>query len=87
MAIALSEAAQSALLVWVPISSRLFSARLKGTTVNLTVVAVHASTLDEAEDKIYSFYNELQDADGRVPTGNMLIVAGGWNARPVGAAT
>ncbi len=36
VAIALGEAAQAALLACVPISSRLASARLKGTTVNLT---------------------------------------------------
>ncbi len=37
VAITLSEAAQAALLACVPISSRLASARIKGTTVNLTV--------------------------------------------------
>ncbi len=41
-AIAFSEAAQAALLAWVPITSRLASARFKGTTVNLTVIAVYA---------------------------------------------
>ncbi len=46
VAIALSQAAQAALLAWVPISSRLASARFKGTTVNLTVIAEYASTLD-----------------------------------------
>ncbi len=50
MAITLSEAAQAALLAWVPISSRLASAQLKGTTVNLTVIAVYAPTLDAAEE-------------------------------------
>ncbi len=35
--IAHREAAQVALLVWVPISPRLVSARLKGMTANLTV--------------------------------------------------
>ncbi len=40
VAIAISEAAQAVLLAWVPISPRLASTRLKGTTVNLTVVAV-----------------------------------------------
>ncbi len=82
MAIALSEAAQAALLAWVPISSRLAIARLKGTTLNLTVIAVHAPTLDATEETKGSFYNDLQDAVGRVPTGDMLIVAGDWNARP-----
>ncbi len=49
VAIAISEAAQTALLAWVPISSRLASARLKKTTVNPTVVAAYAPTLDGAE--------------------------------------
>ncbi len=50
MAIALSEAAQAALLTWVPISSRLASVRLKETMVHITVVAVYASTLDAVEE-------------------------------------
>ncbi len=66
VAIALSEAAQAALLAWVPISSRLASARLKGTTVNLTIIAVYASTLDAAEETKYSFYDDLQDAVDRI---------------------
>ncbi len=33
----------------------------------------------EAKDP---FYDDLQDAIDRVPTGDMLIVAGDWNARP-----
>ncbi len=59
VAIALSEAAQAALLAWVPITSRLASAGLKGTTVNLTVVAVYAPTLDAAEEVKDSFYDDL----------------------------
>ncbi len=46
VAIALSETEQAALLAWVPILSRLARARLKGTTVNFTVTAVYAPTLD-----------------------------------------
>ncbi len=65
VAIALSEAAQAALLAWVPISSRIACARLKGTTVNLTVIAVYASTLDAAEETKDSFYDDLQDAVGK----------------------
>ncbi len=89
MEIALSEAAQAVLLAWMPISSRLASARLKGTTMNLTVIAGYALTLDAAEETKDSFYDDLQDAVGRVPAGNMLIVAGDWNTRPapVDAAT
>ncbi len=53
VAIAISAAAQAALLAWVPIPSRLASVRLKGTAVNLTDMAVYASTLDAARgDKV-----------------------------------
>ncbi len=85
--ITLSEAAQAALLAWVPISSRLPSARLKGTTVNLAVVAVYAQMLDAAEEASDSFYDNLQL--NRVPARGMLIVVGNWNAipSPVGTAT
>ncbi len=82
VAIALSEATQAALLSRVPISSRPASARLKGTTVNLTEIVVYASTLDAAEETKFAFCDDLQDTVGRVPAENMLIVAGHWNARP-----
>ncbi len=59
MAIALIKAAQAALLACVPISSRLASARFKGTTVNLTVIAVYAATVDAAEETKDSFYDDL----------------------------
>ncbi len=82
VAIALSWAAQAALLAWVPIPSRLASVRLKSTTVNLTVVAAYAPTLDVAEEAKDSFYANLRDAVDRVPAGDMLIFAGDCNARP-----
>ncbi len=70
-----------------PISSRLASAPLKGTTVNLTVVAVYAPTLDAAEETKDSFYDDLQDAVSRVPRGDMPRVAVDGNARPGPADT
>ncbi len=50
VAIALSEAAKAALLAWVPISSRLASACMKRTVVNLTVIAVYATNRDAEEE-------------------------------------
>ncbi len=52
-----SKAAQAALLPWLPISSRLASARLKGTTANLTAIAAYAPTLDATEEAKDSSYN------------------------------
>ncbi len=82
VAVALSEAAHAALLVVVPNSSRLACARFKGTTVNLTVVAVYDPTLDAAVEVKDSFYDDLQDAVDRVPAVDILIIAGDWNAKP-----
>ncbi len=65
-----------------PISSRLASARLKGTTVNLTIVPVYAPTLGAAEEAKDSFNDDLQDAVDRVPERDMPIIAGDWSARP-----
>ncbi len=50
--------------------------------MNLTVIAVYATTLDATEETKYSFCDDLQDAVSRVQAGNMLIIAGDWNARP-----
>ncbi len=50
--------------------------------MNLAVIAVYAPTLDAAEEVKDSFYDDLQDAVNRVPAGDILIVAGDWNARP-----
>ncbi len=44
--------------------------------MNLTVIAAFAPTLDGAEETKDTFYDDLQDAVGRVPRGDMLIVAG-----------
>ncbi len=80
--VAIAVSSLTALSLWVPISARLASARLKATTVNLTVVAVYAPTLNAAEKARGAFYDDLRDAVGRVPARDMLIVAGDWNARP-----
>ncbi len=75
MAIALREAVQAALLVWMPISTRLISAST-------------STTLNAVEGAKNSIYDDLEDADS-VPSGDMLIAVGDWNARtgPVDMAT
>ncbi len=64
VAIALSEAAQAALLAWVPISPRPASNYMKGAIMNLTVIAVYAPPLHAEEETKDSFYDHLQDAAG-----------------------
>ncbi len=59
-----------------PVSPRLASARMKGVTVNLIVIALYAPALDAEEEAKDSFYGNLQDAVHSVTAGDMLIVAG-----------
>ncbi len=88
VAIALSEAAQAALLAWVPISSRLASARFKGTALNLTIIAVYAPTLDAAEeancngDRLVNFAsaNRLVVSSTRFQHGSPTTDAPGTNS-------
>ncbi len=85
VAIALSEAPQAALLAWAPFLSHLASAFLKGAIANFTVITVFAPALNAekrgggAKD---SFYDGLQGMINSTPSGDMLIVARDWNARP-----
>ncbi len=62
-----NEAAHTALLARVSIANRPGSARHKGTTVNLTVIARYAPTFDAAEE---------------THAGGILGVVGDRNARP-----
>ncbi len=48
----------------------------------MAIALIEAPTLDAAEETKDSFYDDLLNAVGRVPTGDMLIAAGNWNARP-----
>ncbi len=73
VAITLTEAAQTALLVWLPASPRLASAHTKGAIVNLTVIAVYAPTLDAEEGVKASFYDDRQGTVGSVPSGHRLL--------------
>ncbi len=82
VAITFSEAMQAALLDWVSISPRFASAHLKGATVNVSVVAVNAQTLNAVEEAKDYFYGDLQDAIDSAPSRGMPIVVGSWNTRP-----
>ncbi|CAI9720548.1 Hypothetical predicted protein [Octopus vulgaris] len=80
VAIALSPDAQAALLAWQPISHRLALVRLKGQISNVSVIAVYAPTLNADDADKMRFYADLQAAVD-VPSSDVLIVAGDWNAR------
>ena len=71
----------AALIAWEPISSRIALARFKGRPINITVIAVYAPTLPSDEATKDEFYDCLQNVVNSVPRGDMLVVAGDWNAR------
>ncbi len=75
VAIALSEAAQAAVLTWEPISPHLASAHMKRAVVNLKVIIICVLFPDAEEEAKDTFYDDLQFVVGRVPAGVMLIVA------------
>lgn len=86
VAIALAPEAQAALLGWEPISPRLARVRLRGAIANISVVAVYAPTLNAADVDKEQFYHKLQTTVDGIPSNDILVVAGDWNAR-TGPAT
>ena len=82
VAFALSNKASASLLEWEPISPRLARIRLRGSVFNISVFSVYAPTNDSSETEKDNFYAALQTAVSRVPSSDMLIMAGDWNARP-----
>ncbi len=48
---------------------------------DISVIAVYASTLDNADDAKEEFYVDIQDAVNETPASDILVVAGDWNAR------
>ncbi len=80
IATALGETIKAVLLAWGSRSSRLASVLLKGATMNHNVIAVCALTLDAEEEVKGAFYGDLQGAVDSVYQGDVLIVAGDWNA-------
>ena len=82
VAFALSRKAHASLLEWEPISSRLARIRLRGSVFNITIFCVYAPTNDASDATKDEFYGTLQVHKSRVPTSDMLIFAGDWNARP-----
>ncbi len=63
-----------------PISPHLVCAHLKGAIPNLKFKVVYAPAPDAEGEAKGSFHDDVQNAVGRVPAGDMLIVTGYWNA-------
>ncbi len=74
LTITLHKAAQTALLTWVPISPRLANVVFKEATMNIAVVMVYALTFYVEDEAKYSFYTDLYEAIGHIPSRDLQIV-------------
>jgi len=48
---------------------------------NITVISMYAPTMDTTDQSKDDFYDALQTATSSVPNGDIIIIAGDWNAR------
>ncbi|XP_072043067.1 craniofacial development protein 2-like [Amphiura filiformis] len=64
-----------------PISDRIISLRLHGHPFNISIVQVYAPTSTASDEAMENFYGQLQDVLDKIPSKDMLIILGGWNAK------
>ena len=69
------------LIEWVPLGPRLLKARFNSKYTKLTVIVCYAPTEEADEEKKDMFYEQLQAATEEVPTHDMLLIIGDFNAR------
>ncbi|CAF0787582.1 unnamed protein product [Rotaria sp. Silwood1] len=72
---------------WEAVSERIVKIRLKCLFVNLTIISIYSPvnpTNNQMNDASQQFYNDLQDVISRIPTGDMYIIMGDFNARVEG---
>ncbi|CAF0883692.1 unnamed protein product [Rotaria sordida] len=69
---------------WEAVSERIVKIRLKCSCVNVTIISIYAPvnpTNNQMNDDSQKFYNDLQDVINRIPTEDMYIIMGDFNAR------
>ena len=63
-----------------PVSSRLFTIRLRAVPFNITIVQAYAPTSDYDDREITEFYDQVQNVIDQTPKKDILGVQGDWNA-------
>ncbi|XP_029652544.1 uncharacterized protein LOC115225737 [Octopus sinensis] len=61
--------------------ARLARIRLKVSAITISVIVVYALTLNAFDEDKDPFYDEILAVIDRIPTSDILIIAGDWNAR------
>ena len=62
-------------------TDRIISIKLKGNPVNATIIQAYVPTANTEEDKLDSFYNDIQEEIDRAPKQELLMVIGDWNPK------
>src|SRR5574337_799444 len=59
----------------------MISVRFQGKPFNITVIQVHAPTINTEEAEVEQFYEDLQDLLELTPKKDVLLIIGDWNAK------
>ena len=59
----------------------MISVRFQGKPLNIIVIQVYASTINDEEAEVERFYEELQDLLELTPKKDVLFIIGDWNAK------
>ena len=77
----LSREAARCVLGYNPISDRMISIRLQAKPVNISIVQVYSPTSTADDEEIDSFYHELQETINKIPSKDITIIIGDFNAK------
>ncbi|XP_072039097.1 uncharacterized protein [Amphiura filiformis] len=81
VALILNKNAQRSLLGYNPISERLITARLRTQIGTATIMQVYAPTTSYPDEDIEDFYDQLQLEINKIPSQDILIIMGDFNAK------
>src|SRR6218665_1611296 len=77
----LSNKAKRALLGYKPVNERILIARFQAQPFNIAAIQVYAPTSESSDEEIENFYNDLIETIKEVPTKDVIIIGGDWNAK------
>ena len=81
VALVMTKQAAGCLESWMPVGDRIMSARFISRSIKTTVVQVYAPTNEADEETKDSFYNLLQRVTDEIPSHDMILMLGDWNAK------